>query len=67
MSKEELKLLNVSKSIINIDADRQLVVGVTNPFETDKCYVKIGHCKYYDFTEAQSLINNLEKHFDGNY
>ena len=67
MSKEELKLLNVSKSIINIDVDRQLVVGVTDPFETDKCYVKIGHCKYYDFTEAQSLINNLEKHFDGNY
>ncbi len=67
MTKKELKLLNVTKSIINIDAGRQLVVGVTNPFETDKCYVKIGHCKYYDFTEAQSLINNLEKHFDRNY
>ncbi len=67
MSKEELKLLNVGKSIINIDASRQLVVAVTNPFETDKCYIKIGHCKYYDFAEAQYLINNLEKHFDGNY
>ena len=67
MSKEELELLNLKKSIINIDADRQLVVGVTNPIETDKCFVMIGHCKYYDFTEAQSLINNLEKHFDKNY
>ena len=67
MTKEELKLLNVSKSIINIDAGKQLVEEVVNPFETDKCYVQIGHCKYYDFTEAQSLINNLEKHFDRNY
>ena len=67
MSKEELKLLNVSKSIINIDAGKQLVEEVVNPFEGDKCYVMIGHCKYYDFIEAQSLINNLEKHFDGNY
>jgi len=67
MTKKELKLLNVSKSIINIDASRQLVEEVVNPFEVDKCYVMIGHCKYYDFTEAQSLINNLEKHFDRNY
>lgn len=67
MSKEELKLLNVSSSIINFDYTRQLVVAVTNPIETDKCYVMIGHCKYYDFAEAQDLINNLEKHFDRNY
>ncbi len=67
MTKKELKLLNVSSSIINIDSTRQLVEAVTNPFETDKCYVQIGNCKYYDFIEAQSLINNLEKHFDRNY
>ncbi len=67
MSKKELKLLNVSSSIINIDSTRQLVEAVTNPFEIDKCYVQIGNCKYYDFIEAQSLINNLEKHFDRNY
>ena len=67
MSKEELKLLNVSSSIINIDSTRQLVEAVINPFETDKCYAQIGNCKYYDFIEAQSLINNLEKHFDRNY
>lgn len=67
MTKEELRLLNVSNSIINLDSTRQLVEAVTNPIETDKCYVMIGHCKYYDFIEAQSLINNLEKHFDRNY
>jgi len=67
MTKKELKLLNVSSSIINIDSTRQLVEAVTNPFEIDKCYVQIGNCKYYDFIEAQSLINNLEKHFDRNY
>jgi hypothetical protein len=67
MNKEELRLLNVSNSIINLDSTRQLVEAVINPFETDKCYVQIGHCKYYDFIEAQSLLNNLEKHFDRNY
>ena len=67
MSKEELEILNVSSSIINIDSTRQLVEAVINPFETDKCYVQIGNCKYYDFIEVQSLINNLEKHFDRNY
>jgi hypothetical protein len=67
MSKEELTLLNVGKSIINMDASKQLVVAVINPVETDKCYIKIGHCKYYDFVEAQYLINNLENHFDINY
>jgi len=67
MTKKELKLLNVSSSIINIDSTRQLVEAVINPFETDKCYVQIGNCKYYDFIESQSLINNLEKHFDRNY
>ena len=67
MTKKELKLLNVSSSIINIDSTRQLFEAVINPFETDKCYVQIGNCKYYDFIEAQSLINNLEKHFDRNY
>lgn len=67
MNREELELLNVSKSIINLDVTRQLVEAIINPFELDKCYVKIGNCKYYDFMEAQSLISNLEKHFDRDY
>jgi len=67
MTKKELKLLGLDSTILNIDATRPMVDPVVNPYETDKCYIRIGKCTYYDFAEAQAIINNLEKHYDYDY
>ena len=64
MTKKELKLLKLHKSPINLDATNQLIDGVINPHEPTKCYIQIGYAKYYNFIEAQSLINGLEKHIE---
>ena len=69
MTRKELELLKIEKSPLNLNVEAQLVTwdyssGVLNEkLDSDNDYcVKIGRAKYYNFYEAQALLNDLEKH-----
>lgn len=62
MTKEQYEMLGVEKSPLNIDAEGQLVVPV---YHNDRGYgIGIGKAEYWNFTEAQMILNNLEKHIE---
>jgi len=62
MTKKEIQLLNVYDSPLNLDLTDHLAEVIFNPDQG--YYVKIGRARYYDFEEAQIVLNNLEKHVD---
>jgi hypothetical protein len=61
MTRKELELLKLEKSLLNLDIENQLVTYDYN-IEDDNYFIKIGKAKYYNFYEAQALLNDLEKH-----
>lgn len=61
MTRKELELLKINESPLNLDIENQLVTYDYN-IEDDNYCVKIGRAKYYNFYEAQALLNDLEKH-----
>lgn len=62
MTKKEYEMLGVDKSPLNLDPEGQLVVPV---YHEDCGYgIGIGKAEYWDFTDAQMILNNLEKHIE---
>lgn len=61
MTRKEIELLDLDKSMLNLDVTNRLIESIINPFTQDH-YIQIGRAKYYNFEEAQALINNLERH-----
>ena len=61
MTRKELELLKIEKSPLNLDVENQLVT-YDYDLKADNYCVKIGRAKYYNFYEAQALLNDLEKH-----
>lgn len=61
MTRKELELLKLEKSLLNLDVENQLVT-YDYDLRDDNYLVKIGRAKYYNFYEAQALLNDLEKH-----
>ena len=61
MTRKELELLKIEKSPLNLNAENQLVTYDYDLKDDNYC-VKIGRAKYYNFYEAQALLNDLEKH-----
>lgn len=62
MTEKEIELLGVHDSPLNLDVTDQLAEVIFNP---DKgYYVKIGRASFFDFSEAQILLNDLEKHIN---
>ncbi len=62
MTKKEYDLLNVNESPLNSGEDGQIVYGVFCPKRI--WGVQIGRSVYWNFAEAQALLNNLEKHIE---
>ena len=65
MTKKELELLKIEKSPLNtelISWDYNSGVLKDKPDSDDDYYVNVGRAKYYNFYEAQALLNDLEKH-----
>ena len=65
MTKKELELLKIEKSPLNLDLiSWDYSSGVLNekPDSDEDYYVTVGRAKYYNFYEAQALLNDLEKH-----
>jgi len=63
MTKEELELLKVELSPLNLNTPTPLITefGFKNNKEDAFC-IKIGKASYYNFAEAQALLNDLERH-----
>lgn len=69
MTIKELELLRIDESPLNLDPANRLVnwdfsSGILDnkPKEDNDYFIRIGRAKYYNFEEAQALLNNLEKH-----
>ena len=64
MTIKELELLKLENTPLNLNVDDQLVTwdfkGETKD-ERDYC-ARIGRARYFDFAEAQALLNDLENH-----
>ncbi len=75
MTKKELELLKIEKSPLNPDLiswdyktgdviSWDYKTGLLNykPDSDDDYCITVGRAKYYNFYEAQALLNDLEKH-----
>tara|TARA_S200002703_G_scaffold117983_2_gene103620 strand:+ start:10006 stop:10203 length:198 start_codon:yes stop_codon:yes gene_type:complete len=63
MTRKELELLKINESSLNPIVNRKLqIITYDYNIEDDDYCVKIGRAKYYNFGEAQALLNDLEKH-----
>jgi len=65
MTKKELELLKIEKSPLAPDLvswDYKTGVLKDKLDSDDDYYITIGKAKYYNFYEAQTLLNDLEKH-----
>lgn len=63
MTRKELDLLKIDQSPLNLDVENQLVTWDTLKSKNkDDFFIKIGSARYFNFTEAQTILNNLEKH-----
>ena len=65
MTKEELELLNIFSSPLNPDLiswDYKTGVLKDKPNIDDDYCITVGKAKYYNFYEAQALLNDLERH-----
>jgi len=65
MTKKEIELLKIEKSPLNPDLiSWDYKTGVLNekPDSDDDYCISVGRAKYYNFYEAQALLNDLEKH-----
>ena len=65
MTKKELELLKIEKSPLNSDLiswDYKTGVLKDKSDNDDDYCITVGKSKYYNFYEAQALLNNLEKH-----
>jgi hypothetical protein len=65
MTKKEIELLKIEKSPLNPDLiswDYKTGVLKDKPDSDDDYCVSVGRAKYYNFYEAQALLNDLEKH-----
>jgi hypothetical protein len=63
MTRKELDLLKIDQSPLNLDVENQLVTWDTLKSKNkDDFFIKIGRARYFNFTEAQTILNNLEKH-----
>jgi hypothetical protein len=65
MTKKELELLKIEKSPLTPDLiswDYKTGVLKDKPDNDDDYCITVGKAKYYNFYEAQALLNDLEKH-----
>lgn len=65
MTRKEIELLKIEKSPLNPDLiswDYKTGVLKDKPNSDEDYYVTVGRAKYYNFYEAQALLNDLEKH-----
>ena len=63
MTVKEVHLLNAGlQSPLNLAQDKFIEMGFSG--KENEYYVKIGPAKYYNFAEAQGILNNLEKHIE---
>lgn len=63
MTRKELDLLKIDQSPLNLDVENQLVTwDALKSKNKDDFFIKIGSARYFNFTEAQTILNNLEKH-----
>jgi len=65
MTKKELELLKIEKSPLNPDLiswDYKTDILKDKPNSDDDYCITVGKAKYYNFYEAQALLNDLERH-----